>query len=570
MNVKDSPVWKRLTFVSCASNGLVLMDESLQLLTAVETLDLSRNKISKPDNLGNCMKLRHLDLGFNNLRTIASLGEISCPIVKLVLRNNALTTLRGIENLKEVEGIDLSYNIISNFFELEILSTLPSLKNLWLEGNPICCARWYRAHVYSFFHQPNELELDGKVISTGEFWEMQAILTRRLKRPPGYGFYFPAKHGPGNDRQISVKKKRHSRVVCIKEEQCEVPDKDSVSSDGDYLRKDENIISDSEEEITELISRIEAMKKEHSILWLRDVKDWLDKTAEELQDGKNTTASNSNDDKVIFCSQSEDHKLLGESKTKFIEASEIENVINVPESDIDNGKTISKTNLTMAAFGSQHHEPEICSTSKSNLSETPLSNEEHETGSLNQTAQLFTLENIMGSRSNSSGDELPPQYKDDMLLHLYNVEDENLKHPSDSISVVSSNSDTSSSDDELCRFGYSSSENSLKEGYINDIQSDHSYGNEQQSSISNRDVCPKKVYCTQPLKSANKDVCPTNSIVNNHPNDDFDHIVGDDEANLDIGNFNQKPRKRLISLFTDNFLRSKDPPSKMHSQNILT
>lgn len=77
MNVKDSPVWKRLTFVSCASNGLVLMDESLQLLTAVETLDLSRNKISKPDNLGNCMKLRHLDLGFNNLRTIASLGEVS-------------------------------------------------------------------------------------------------------------------------------------------------------------------------------------------------------------------------------------------------------------------------------------------------------------------------------------------------------------------------------------------------------------------------------------------------------------------------------------------------------------
>lgn len=77
VNIKDSPVWKQLTFVSCACNGLVLMDESLQLLTAVETLDLSRNKFSKVDNLRKCMKLHHLDLGFNNLRTIASLGEVS-------------------------------------------------------------------------------------------------------------------------------------------------------------------------------------------------------------------------------------------------------------------------------------------------------------------------------------------------------------------------------------------------------------------------------------------------------------------------------------------------------------
>lgn len=283
--------------------------------------------------------------------------------------------------------------------------------------------------------------------------------------------------------------KRHSRVVCIDEEQCEAPDKDSISSDGDYLRKDENLISDSEEEIMELISRIEAMKKEHSILWLRDVRDWLDKTAEELQDGKNMGETNYNDDKVILSSQIEGHKLPGETKADFNEVSEIGSVINVPESDIYNGKTISKTNLRIGAIGSQHHEPEICSTSKSNLSEAPLSNEGYAMGSLNQTAQLFTLENIMGSRSNSSGDELPPQFKEDILLHLQNIEDENLKHSSDSHSVASSNSDTNSSDDESCRFDDSSPEKSMKEGYRNDIQS----GNRQQSFI-------------EPLNSDNKDV----------------------------------------------------------------
>lgn len=77
--------------------------------------------------------------------------QVSRHIVKLVLRNNALTTLRGIENLKSLEGLDVSYNIISNFSELEFLSGLTSLQSLWLEGNPLCCSRWFRPHVFSYF-----------------------------------------------------------------------------------------------------------------------------------------------------------------------------------------------------------------------------------------------------------------------------------------------------------------------------------------------------------------------------------------------------------------------------------
>lgn len=52
------------------------MDESLQLLPAVETLDLSRNKFTKVDNLRKCAKLKHLDLGFNQLRAISSFSEV--------------------------------------------------------------------------------------------------------------------------------------------------------------------------------------------------------------------------------------------------------------------------------------------------------------------------------------------------------------------------------------------------------------------------------------------------------------------------------------------------------------
>lgn len=83
------------------------------------------------------------------------LVQVHCQIVQLVLRNNALTSLHGIENLKSLQGLDLSYNILSNFSEIEILAGFPSLQNLWLEGNPLCCARWFRAKVFSLFSHPD-------------------------------------------------------------------------------------------------------------------------------------------------------------------------------------------------------------------------------------------------------------------------------------------------------------------------------------------------------------------------------------------------------------------------------
>lgn len=76
VDIKDCPQWNRLSFVSCACNSLVLMDESLQLLPAVETLDLSRNKFAMVDNLRKCSKLKHLDLGFNHLRAISPFSEV--------------------------------------------------------------------------------------------------------------------------------------------------------------------------------------------------------------------------------------------------------------------------------------------------------------------------------------------------------------------------------------------------------------------------------------------------------------------------------------------------------------
>lgn len=97
-------------------------------------------------------------------------------IVQLVLRNNALTTLHGIKNLKSLMDLDLSYNIISNFSELEILGSLFLLQNLWLEGNPICCARWYRARVFSFLHNSESVSSHQIALFSHVFFFMFSII----------------------------------------------------------------------------------------------------------------------------------------------------------------------------------------------------------------------------------------------------------------------------------------------------------------------------------------------------------------------------------------------------------
>ncbi|KAL2474885.1 Outer arm dynein light chain 1 protein [Abeliophyllum distichum] len=282
--IKDSPQWNRLSFVSCACNGLMLMDESLQLLPAAETLDLSRTKFAKVDNLRKCTKLKHLDLGYNNLRSIASFSEkwenrnpykdkkykksgnliqVSCQIVKLVLRNNALTTLRGIENLKSLEGLDLSFNVISNFSKIEILAGLLSLQSLWLEGNPLCSARWYSAQVFSLFPHPDNL--DEKRMSPREFWKRQIIVASQQNQPASFGFYSPAKGDADLEHSINTNRKKISRLVSLESEEQSIyiySDQDSVSCDIEIQTKDENDITDDEAEIEDFMRRIELMKKE--------------------------------------------------------------------------------------------------------------------------------------------------------------------------------------------------------------------------------------------------------------------------------------------------------------------
>ncbi|KAK4362062.1 hypothetical protein RND71_017303 [Anisodus tanguticus] len=469
-DIRNSPHWNRLSFISCAHNGLVLMDESLQLLPAVETLDLSRNKFAKVDNLRKCTKLKHLDLGFNHLRNV-----VSSHIVKLVLRNNALTSLRGIENLKSLQGLDMSYNIISNFLEMEILAGLSSLQSLWLEGNPLCYSRWYRAQVFSFFPSPEKMELDEKIICTSELWKRQIIIASRQKRPASFGFYSPARVGAKIDGSISTRKKL-SRVASIETEEQNTSicsDIESVSVDIDNQSKEENVLSDEEAEIVELMNRIENMKKERSDVWLQEFKDWINDSSDNfvgVARGKETVSSNHRDDEVK--TQTRD-KQLGET-SKYLSDSMLASgdgsSTNILESDNSFaemfhypnqiGEAASRfspnnTGESVEISGSRHQDrfspinnEVLHPTTMFPQSESFSTQRGHKISAKINIPPLTDADNILDSRSSLASTGSPPHYKEDILHRRQNLEEELLQLSAESFSVASSDSDTSCSDDD--------------------------------------------------------------------------------------------------------------------------
>ncbi|XVF09436.1 hypothetical protein REPUB_Repub07fG0092500 [Reevesia pubescens] len=591
--IKGSPQWNRLSFVSCACNRLLLMDESLQLLPAVETLDLSRNKFAKVDNLRKCAKLKHLDLGFNQLRSISSL--VSCHVVKLVLRNNALTTLRGIENLKSLEGLDVSYNIISNFSELEFLAGLSSLQSLWLEGNPLCCARWYRAQVFSYFDHPEKLKVDDKEISTREYWKRKIIVASRQKRPSSFGFYSPAKDDAEGEWGINKKRIKVSRLACIENEQESTyicSDLDSVSCDNEIQSREENIISEDEAEIVDLMNRVEQLKKERSILWLREFKDWMDHASENVADGGNINAAMLHSRKENYKKSGKSMRHLSESSkyvSDSVQASGDESSMNVLESDnsfADTSTGVHANRYFDHIFSSGitggfslpglrtmdlkqeyqksylHDETSSGSmraeSSHRNIFTVQGSNRMVENAS---ASHLNTIGNIMESNSSSAYPGSPPHYEKDLLHRRHNLVEEILQLSADSYSVASSDSNTSCSEADYCETGlpvqeyhdksvegHSSSHffedtyyekgNYVSHGSENGICFIDSYAEQTSSTI-------KIVNTNQPLQlSGDLDMGSHNPEISSFVNQEADWF--------DKSKSRRKPKRRVISLFEEN------------------
>ena len=112
------------------------------LFPFVDTVDLSHNQISNI-HLQSCHNLRNLDLSHNRVQVLSNLSRVVGNLQRLCLAENEISNLDGIEKLYALQALDLSDNFL-DVEEIKLLTRLPCLESIYLEGNPIAGEEGYR------------------------------------------------------------------------------------------------------------------------------------------------------------------------------------------------------------------------------------------------------------------------------------------------------------------------------------------------------------------------------------------------------------------------------------------
>ncbi|NXS32674.1 S11IP protein, partial [Pomatostomus ruficeps] len=173
--------WLELQTVNFSYNSITALDDSLQLLNALRVLDLSHNKIQDCEHyLTTPTELEYLNLAYNFLSKVPNLGIFSrSKLVTLILRNNELDNINGVEQLVNLQHLDVAYNLLLGHAQLAPLSTLHYLKKLHLEGNPIWFHQNHRsatlAHVSPRAAFSNFF-LDGEPLSSSDLMHLPRLV----------------------------------------------------------------------------------------------------------------------------------------------------------------------------------------------------------------------------------------------------------------------------------------------------------------------------------------------------------------------------------------------------------
>ena len=123
------------------SNPMMFADFSFNFIEEftgskwLEKVNLSHNKITKV-NFSNSSKLQEVDLSWNNLQGDSCINFEKCKLItKINLSNNKLTWVEGIQELKQLDFFDVSFNDIETMI-------VPIIKKSCFNNNPLQYFEW--------------------------------------------------------------------------------------------------------------------------------------------------------------------------------------------------------------------------------------------------------------------------------------------------------------------------------------------------------------------------------------------------------------------------------------------
>ncbi|KAF1742879.1 hypothetical protein MXB_3371, partial [Myxobolus squamalis] len=171
--------WEILKTLEVVNGNILNINKFPVCFELVGNIDLRNNSIVAAD-FSDLKRIFSLNLSCNNLLSVPIFYSLAATtLIVLVLSNNQLKDLRGIEHLNSLKILYLCDNFLSNIENMTELNALSSLTELKLSGNPICYFSSYRIKVCSILPlslmRSKNFRLDNRVLS---YTELRHVGTR--------------------------------------------------------------------------------------------------------------------------------------------------------------------------------------------------------------------------------------------------------------------------------------------------------------------------------------------------------------------------------------------------------
>ncbi|XP_022800266.1 protein phosphatase 1 regulatory subunit SDS22 homolog isoform X2 [Stylophora pistillata] len=171
----------QITILDISCNNITDIS-AINALPALEELDVSNNKIGKIPDLGRCKKIQDLDASKNQISDLSGMRSLSSLTVlrvdnneivsldslgklralqELYLSNNRITEVKLFASqFSSLEILEVSNNAITTIEELFTLSSISTLAELTVAGNPCESADTFSCHRQIFQNLPSLEFLD--------------------------------------------------------------------------------------------------------------------------------------------------------------------------------------------------------------------------------------------------------------------------------------------------------------------------------------------------------------------------------------------------------------------------